>query len=412
MEQTPIASRYHVAIFGATNAGKSALFNSILGQEAVIVSEHQGTTTDPVLKAMELIPFGPIALIDTAGLNDLSAVGTLRIKKTLGIIDRTDLAIYAADITDFPRDDYENFTALCEGKSLPHLLVLTKSDQASSALIKARQEEFNHALFTSRDDQDSISHLKESIAQELGKIQQNERDQSGEKSETLLGDLLPPNSTVVLVIPVDSAAPKGRLILPQVQLIRDCLDHGMKCFVTRERELGEALANLKDVDLVVTDSQVFKIVNDIVPEDIPLTSFSMLLARQKGDLEILMQGVEKIESLPRQAKVLIAEACSHNQTHEDIGRVKIPALMQKLTGKDLNFTFYAGHDFPENLGDYDLVVHCGSCMINKKAFHTRIAKCMDLGVPITNYGIFLAYANGILPRCSEIFVKNVSSLSN
>lgn len=407
MEQTPIASRRHVAVFGETNAGKSALFNRILGQDAVIVSEQQGTTTDPVIKAMELIPFGPIALIDTAGLNDLSEVGSLRIKKTLGILDRTDLVIYAADVTDFHQAAYENFIVLCEKKSIPHILVFTKCDKLSlgSKSIESWKEKFKSAIFTSHDDLNSINYLKKRIANGLEIIVQNGNNKLGENTETLLEDLLPSNSTVVLVVPVDSEAPRGRLILPQVQLIRDCLDHGMKCFVTRDAELKEALSNLKHIDLVVTDSQVFKIVNEIIPRDIPLTSFSILLARQKGDLNTFIQGVKKLESLSHQAKVLMAEACSHNHTHEDIGRVKIPALVRKHTGKDINFTFYAGHDFPENLEDYDLVVHCGACMINKKAVHTRLAKCQDLGIPITNYGVLLAYVNGILPRCSEIFTR-------
>lgn len=399
MEKTPIGLRKHVAIFGDTNAGKSTLFNAILGQEAVIVSEQKGTTTDPVIKAMELIPFGPIALIDTAGLDDLSEVGVLRIKKTKAILDRTDLALYAADITVFDEDAYAKISEEFEKKLIPHILVFTKWDKVSEDKKKMTQEryqeKYQNAVFTAHTDSRSIDNLKKRICRELDKL--------GKKDEMLIGDLLPPNSTVVMVVPVDSAAPKGRLILPQVQLIRDCLDHGIKCFVTRETELSNALDNLKKVDLVVTDSQAFRIVSGIVPFDIPLTSFSMILARQKGDLDTFIQGVKKLEQLPDQAKILIAESCSHNHTHEDIGRVKIPALIKKQTGKEFSFTFYAGHDFPENLADYQMVIHCGACMVNRKTVHTRLGMCKDLGIPITNYGVLLAYLNGILLRCSEFF---------
>ncbi|MGI6685804.1 MAG: [FeFe] hydrogenase H-cluster maturation GTPase HydF [Bacillota bacterium] len=401
MEQTPIASRRHVAIFGDTNVGKSALFNAILGQEAVIVSEHKGTTTDPVIKAMELIPYGPIALIDTAGLNDISDVGALRIEKTKGILDRTDLALYLADITSFDQDAqdaYEKCLVQFEARLIPHILVFTKNDKVSDDVRKIFADRYHDAVFTAHTDEKSIEKLKEKIVQVLNKLDKLEK-----KDETLIGDLLPKNSTVLLVVPIDGEAPKGRLILPQVQLIRDCLDHGIKCYVTRETELSNALYDLRKVDLVVTDSQVFSLVNEIVPREIPLTSFSMLFARQKGDLDLFIQGVERLKSLSEQAKILIAEGCTHNHSHEDIGRVKIPALIKKYTGKDMSFTFYGGHDFPKNLADFDLVIHCGACMLNKKTVSTRLLRCRDLGIPITNYGVLLAYLNGILARCIEIF---------
>ena len=400
MEQTPIAARRHLSIFGNTNAGKSALFNAILGQEAVIVSEHKGTTTDPVIKAMELIPYGPIALIDTAGLNDNSDVGALRIEKTKGILDRTDLALYLVDMASFDQDAqnaYEKFLIQFETKAIPHILVFTKKDLVPAETEKIFSGKYPNAVFTAHTEQKSIEKLKAKMVQELNKLENNDA--------TLIGDLLPENSTVLLVVPIDSAAPKGRLILPQVQLIRDCLDHGMKCYVTREKELYRALSDVKKVDLVVTDSQVFSLVNEIVPREIPLTSFSLLFARQKGDLDQFMQGVKVLESLPEQAKILIAEGCTHNHTHEDIGRVKIPALIKKYTGKNMRFDFYGGHDFPQNLADYALVIHCGACMLNKKAVVSRLLKCRNLGIPITNYGIILAYLNGILARCSEIFQR-------
>lgn len=401
MQKTPMASRLHVGIFGDTNAGKSSLFNSILGQDVAIVSEHRGTTTDPIIKAMELNPFGPIALVDTGGLNDDSQVGASRVQKTKSILGRTDLAIYAADINAFDEEAYNNMIFRFNKNSIPHILVFTKTDTATNQRKISLYKEYNKSIFTSKYDEDSIIYLKQKIGEELQKLEV--------KEENIIGSILKPGSLVIMVVKIDEAAPKGRLILPQVQFIRECLDNGIKCVTTTEKELEEVLTEIKRIDLVVTDSQIFKLVDKIVPKEIPLTSFSMLLAKQKGDIDLLTKGVLKVQNLPDKGKVLMAEGCSHSHTHEDIGRVKIPNLLKKHTGKDLKFDFYSGYDFPDNLKDYDLVIHCGGCMLNKKTMYTRLWICEEAGVAVTNYGVILAYLNGILPRCSEILLKRGNS---
>lgn len=395
MQKAPIASRLHVGIFGKTNAGKSSLFNMILGQDVAIVSDHKGTTTDPIVKAMELNPFGPIAIIDTAGLDDHTAIGKSRVEKTKGVLGRIDLAIYAADSGDFDEEAYQEMVNEFEKNKVSHLLVFTKSDQLTKTSREKMKGAYGDVVFTAIDDLASINLLKKEIGERLQNLKA--------KDEPLIGDLLAANSTVIMVVPLDGAAPKGRLILPQVQFIRECLDYGIQCVVTKETELEVALSNLKKVDLVVTDSQAFAIVNQIVPKEIPLTSFSMLLARQKGDIDQLIAGVGQVENLPDQGRILMAEGCSHSHTHEDIGRVKIPNLIKKHTGKELSFDFYSGYDFPRDLKDYDLVVHCGGCMLNKKSVLTRLWICEQTEVPVTNYGVILAYLNGILARSSEIF---------
>lgn len=395
MQKTPIASRLHVGIFGKTNAGKSSLFNAIFGQDIVIVSGHKGTTTDPIVKAMELNPFGPIALIDTAGLDDETVIGKSRVQKTKSMLGRIDLALYAADSKDFDKKAYQEMVLQFNKSKVSHILVFTKEDQVGEIVKREMKAAYKEAVFTSVGDPSSINTLKQTIGERLQSLKS--------KDEPLIGDLLPSKSTVVMVVPLDGAAPKGRLILPQVQFIRECLDYGIQCVVTRETELEEALSNLKKVDLVVTDSQAFGIVDKIVPKEIPLTSFSMLLARQKGDIHLLIEGVKQVEKLPHNGRVLMAEGCSHSLTHEDIGRVKIPNLIKKHTEKQLSFDFYSGYDFPKDLKDYDLVVHCGGCMLNKKSVQTRLWVCEEAGIPVTNYGVILAYLNGILPRSSEIF---------
>lgn len=397
MEKTPIASRLHVGIFGNTNTGKSSLFNAIFGQDIALVSNHRGTTTDPVVKAMELNPFGPIALIDTGGLDDQGSLGMSRVEKTKQMLERIDLALYTADTNDFDELAYLDMVLEFEKKKISHILVFTKADKASELKKQTIKESYEDAIFTAKDDDHSINILKQAMGHILQELKT--------KDEVLIGDILPGGSKVVMVVPIDEAAPKGRLILPQVQFIRECLDFDIHCLVTRETELEKALENLKQVDLVVTDSHIFSFVNKIVPKEIPLTSFSMLLARQKGDMKVLMEGVEHIENLLEGGRVLLAEGCSHSHTHEDIGRVKIPNLIEKYSGKKLNFDFYSGYDFPKNLKEYDLVVHCGGCMLSKKAVYNRLWICEQAGVPVTNYGVVLAYVNGILPRCSEIFSR-------
>lgn len=391
MEKTPLAFRTHVSIFGNTNTGKSSLFNALIGQDMVIVSSKRGTTTDPVTKAMELIPYGPIALTDTAGLGDTTDIGSKRMEKTEKILDRTDFALYTADCTDFDKNAYEQAKAQFERKKIRHLLVFTKADLGAGTL----KENYPDAVFVSVKEEQSIENLRNILQKNLSEINPGE--------QTMIGGLLPEGSTIVMVIPIDSEAPKGRIILPQVQFLRDCLDHGMKAVAVRDTELEETLKELNKVDLVVTDSQAFKFVASVVPEEIKLTSFSMMMAHMKGDLKALSEGAYAIENLKDNSRILMAEACTHNVSHDDIGRIKIPNLLKKYTGKNLIFDYYVHHDFPKNLSEYDLVIHCGGCMINSRSMCSRIEFCHECGVPITNYGVVLAYVNRILDRSKKVF---------
>ena len=391
MEKTPLSMRTHVSVFGDTNAGKSALFNKLIGQDMVIVSDVRGTTTDPVTKAMELIPYGPIALTDTAGLGDTTEMGAERIKKTEKILERTDFAIYAADGAQFDEAAYERMKGMFEKRGIGHVLVFTKSDLGTPRIA----EKYPDAVFVSVYDDESIGKLRALLSERLGEL--------SEKEQTMIGGLLPSGSTVVIVIPIDSEAPKGRLILPQVQFIRDCLDHGIKAVCVRDTELAETLKELTRVDLVVTDSQAFAFVAKTVPEDIKLTSFSMMMAGMKGDLAEFIRGAETAEKLKDGSRILMAEACTHNVSHDDIGRKKIPALLRKHTGKKLEFDYCVGYDFPDDLEKYDMVIHCGGCMINSRAMRNRTAACLEKGVPITNYGVILAYVNGITERSKAVF---------
>ena len=392
MEKTPLSLRTHITIFGNTNSGKSSLFNKIIGQEMAIVSEQEGTTTDPVTKAMELIGFGPVALTDTAGWGDTTQIGDKRQEKTNKLLDRTDFAVYTADITAFDRTAYEDALAEFDRRKIPHMLVFTKSD-----LGKPDLKEFTDSVCVSVKDDKSIEELRNKLIKELTKTVKEEK--------SLLGGLLLSGATVVLVIPIDSEAPKGRLILPQVQLIRDCLDNGMRAVCVRDTELAKTLDELKKIDLVVTDSQIFKKVSEIVPERIKLTSFSMLLANAKGDIKTLSEGAKALDTLPDKARILMAEACTHNTSHEDIGRVKIPGMLSKYTGKELEFEYSVHHDFPDDLSDYDLVIHCGGCMLNANTMQNRIEYCKTPGATVTNYGVLPSYASGILTRSMEIFDK-------
>lgn len=393
MEKTPLSMRTHVSIFGSTNAGKSTLFNKLIGQDMMIVSDTRGTTTDPVTKAMELLPYGPIALTDTAGLSDYSEIGAKRMEKTEKILEQTDFALYTAAADDFDETAYENMKAEFKKKKIGHLLVFTKSDLGLGVLM----EKYPDAISVSADDDASFDALRSRLNDELSKL--------SEGDDTMIGGLLPEGSSIIMVVPIDSEAPKGRIILPQVQFLRDCLDHGMITTVVQDSELKEALEMQKRTDLVVTDSQAFKYVASVVPENIYLTSFSMMMARMKGDLRSLIEGADAAKKLHDGSKILMAEACTHNSSHEDIGRVKIPRLLRKYTGKELVFEYFVHKDFPKNLSDYDLVIHCGGCMINSRIMNNRIEFCRENGVPITNYGVILALMNGILERASQIFRK-------
>lgn len=424
MSETPSANRKHIAIFGNRNAGKSSLMNAILGQSLSIVSEVRGTTTDPVSKAMELLPYGPVVFIDTAGLDDDdNALGALRVKKSLKILERTDFALQIVDAAHASLDltklkqEIKTLQSQFEKYDIPSLLVFNKTDALMMAedgeqRMKVWKEVWPDAVWVSAHNPSDIHHLKARLIEAL-------RGETEE--ETLVGDLVPRGGTVVLVVPIDSEAPKGRLILPQVQVIRDALDHGIKVHVVRDTELVEALSELNSVDLVITDSQAFATVSTMVPEAVPLTSFSMVFARNKGDLKAFVAGIKAMSALEAKARrrrekateasnveantdvpvarILITESCTHNHSHEDIGRVKIPAMLSKKLGGRVEIDFRAGHDLPEVLEVYDLVVHCGSCMMNRKSMLTRIRLCEEAGTPITNYGVLLAYGTGILKRC-------------
>lgn len=397
MNSTPNANRKHIAIFGKTNAGKSSLVNSICGQEIAIVSEVAGTTTDPVLKAMELIPIGPVLFIDTAGLDDKSEVGKLRIKRTMDMMKRTDFALYVMDVNNIDPNNYEEIKLEFKKYNIPYLLVINKIEDIEKDELNQLKEKYTEAIFVSTYTKEGIDELKNQIINKL---------QDSENEIPIIGNLVPYGGKVILVVPIDSEAPKGRIILPQVQCIRDCLDNGIKTYVVRDTELASALEDIKDVDLVVTDSKAFKKVSEIVPQNIKLTGFSILFANHKGDLQSFVDGARKIDSLNKDSKILISESCTHNMSHEDIGRIKIPKLLNKYVGAELNYDFRVGHDFPENIKDYDLIIHCGGCMINRKTILNRIDFCRDEEVAITNYGIVLAFLTGILDRSLEIFKNN------
>ena len=397
MNSTPNANRKHIAIFGKTNAGKSSLINSICGQEIAIVSDIAGTTTDPVLKAMELIPLGPVLFIDTAGLDDKSEVGKLRIKKTMDMMKSTDFALYVMDINNIDSDEYEAIKLEFKKYNIPYLLVINKIETIDKYNLDQLKEKYEEAIFVSTYKKEGIEELKNEL---VSKLKDSEND------VPIIGNLVPYGGKVILVVPIDSEAPKGRIILPQVQCIRDCLDNGIKTYVVRDTELASALEDIKDIDLVVTDSQAFKKVSKIVPKNIKLTGFSILFANHKGDLKAFVDGARKIDSLNKNSKILISESCTHNVSHEDIGRVKIPKLLNKYVGAELNYDFRVSHDFPENIKDYDLIIHCGGCMINRKTILNRIDFCRSEEVAITNYGIVLAFLSGILDRSLEIFNNN------
>lgn len=394
MNSTPNGNRKHIVIYGKTNAGKSSLINNLVGQDVALVSNKAGTTTDPVFKAMELIPIGPVLFIDSAGINDKTSLGDLRVSKTLDLLKRTDLAIYLMDGEDIDKKALKDMKLQFKKFNIPYILVINKCDKLDEEKLKILKNEYEDAIFISTYNNSSINKLKEKIIDVL---------KEQEEEVSLIGELLPYGSKVIMVVPVDSEAPKGRLILPQVQCIRDCLDHGIKSYVVRDTELKEALEEIKNVDLVITDSQAFKKVDEIVPKNIKLTSFSMLFARQKGDIHEFLKGVEAVRNLKPKDKILISESCTHNTSHEDIGRVKIPKLLSKYVGGDLDITFKVGHEFLEEIEDYKLIIHCGACMINRKTVVNRINLCKEKEVPITNYGVILSFLTNTLDRSKVIF---------
>lgn len=401
MENTPKGYRKHIGFYGKVNAGKSSIMNEIVGQEVSLVSSVKGTTTDPVSKTMELIGVGPVVFIDTAGIDDNSVLGELRVGKSLGTMDKIDFGIFIMAADEIEWESLNEFKNQMKIRKTPYVTIVNKIDLLSIDELESlkAEEMFKDGIFISTKDVNTIAKLKSHLVIEL----------QGEEDNSLIGDLVPYNGKVILVIPMDSEAPKGRLILPQVQLIRDCLDHGIKSYIVRDTELKDALYDIKDVDLVITDSQIFKKVQSIIPVDMKLTSFSILMARQKGDIHKLVDGVKGLERLKEieHPKVLIMESCSHNTSHEDIGRIKIPNLLKAHLSKHIDFTFKMGEDFPKEIKQYDLVVHCGSCMFNRKTMLRRIDLCNENDVNITNYGVILAYLAGILAKSTEFLTGNV-----
>lgn len=389
--------RLHIGIFGKTNVGKSSLLNRITNQDVSIVSNIAGTTTDVVEKTMELLPIGPVNFLDTAGINDSTALSSERIEKTMKIINRTDVAIVVCDyngIDDYERNLIEKFNEL----KIPFIIFINKTDEKypSDSIIEDLKNYTKHILLSSvKTDDLIVFKIKELLVKLLPEDFVN--------SPKIVGDLIPQGSTVILVIPIDKEAPKGRIILPQVQTLRDLLDNNCVSVVVKESELKSAIDNLKIApSLVVTDSQAFKNVSEIVPENIPLTSFSILFARLKGDLNAFSQGAKAIEKLQDGDRVLILESCTHHAIEDDIGRVKIPNLLRKKTGKNLIIDNIAGHDFPD-ISKYKLIIHCGACMTNRREVLSRILLASENNVPITNYGICISYCLGILPRALKIF---------
>ena len=382
MNQTPSGERTHIGFFGRRNAGKSSLVNAVTGQELAVVSDVKGTTTDPVTKAMELLPLGPVLIIDTPGFDDEGALGEKRVKKTRQILNKTDIAVLVVDAAEGMKDCDRELLAVFEEKKIPHLVVYNKCDlkEADGICVSA---------LTGL----GIRELKEKIA----------ALKPTDNGRRIISDKLKPGDFAVLVVPIDSAAPKGRLILPQQQTIRDILDAGAIAIVVKESELADTLKNLgKAPAVVITDSQVFKNVAKIVPREVPLTSFSILMARYKGLLDEAAKGVYAIANLKDGDKILISEGCTHHRQCEDIGTVKIPRWIKAYTDKDITIETSSGGGFPEDLTQYALVVHCGGCMLGEREVMYRVKCAADQGVPITNYGTLIAHMNGILERSLEI----------
>lgn len=390
--------RLHIGVFGRTNVGKSSLLNKITNQEVSIVSDIAGTTTDVVEKSMELLPVGPVTFLDTAGLDDETELSGQRIEKTMKVVNRIDVAVVVCDfngIGKFENDLIEKFKEL----KIPYLVVVNKCDLAPKSSHIDLKSELPNIIYTSvKKDDKIVFKFKEALVNLLPEDFVN--------SPKIVGDLVPAKSTVILVIPIDKEAPKGRIILPQVQTLRDLLDNNCLSYVVKESELKDALDNLKTPPaLVVTDSQAFKKVSEIVPENVSLTSFSILFARLKGDLDEFVNGARAIENLKDGDMVLILESCTHHAIEDDIGRVKIPNLLRKKTGKNLVIHNYAGHDFPD-IKDYKLIIHCGACMTNRREVLSRVLIANQNNVPITNYGVVISYCLGILPRAIKIFTEN------
>ena len=394
LNQTPSANRTHIGIFGKRNAGKSSLINAITGQNYAIVSDVLGTTTDPVLKSMELLPLGPVVIIDTPGLDDEGELGALRIQKAYQILNKTDIAVLVIDASfGVTKEDSEILKRIHE-KEIPCGIGVNKSDICPNCNLEDLPlPDSDSAILVSSKTGEHIHELKELLAQQASQdtIQ-----------KSIVADLLNPLDFVVLVVPIDSAAPKGRLILPQQQTIRDILEAKASAIVVQETELAETLNSLgKKPKMVITDSQVFKKVSAVTPDDILLTSFSILFARYKGNLKTLVDGASALDSLKNGDRILISEGCTHHRQCDDIGTVKLPNWIRSYTKKEVEFEFTSGTEFPLDLSSYKMIVHCGGCMLNEREMKYRLKCAEDAKIPITNYGTCIAYINGILERSLE-----------
>ena len=410
LNSTPSANRVHIGFFGRRNAGKSSVVNAVTGQELAVVSDTKGTTTDPVYKSMELLPIGPVMIIDTPGFDVEVALGELRVSKTKQVLIKTDIAVLVVDATEGKKQCDEELIRIFKEKEIPYIIVNNKADLLSDEIsekvcqnnVSEQRKAEQNALLSSGQEQyvsaltgAGIYELKECI----GKLTPNE-----DMTLKIVGDLLHPGDFVVLVVPIDSAAPKGRLILPQQQTIRDVLEANAAAIVVKESELKQTLEQLgRSPAMVITDSQVFEQVSEEVSEEIPLTSFSILMARYKGYLETAVNGVAAIDHLKDGDKILISEGCTHHRQCDDIGTVKIPRWLKQHTGKELIIETSSGTEFPEDLTSYALVIHCGGCMLNEREVKYRMKCAEDQKVPFTNYGIAIAQMKGILKRSIELF---------
>lgn len=399
MNQTPVSERVHIGFFGKRNAGKSSIMNSVTGQELAVVSEVKGTTTDPVYKSMELLPLGPVVMMDTPGIDDEGELGSLRVRKSFQVLNKTDAAVLVIDGTAGVSEEEMLLVERIRKKKIPFIAVVNKKELADASVKEQVQKALElgeeQIICVSAAEGDGIEELKERIAL----IAQRE-----EPEKYLVRDLLEPSDIVVLVTPIDSAAPKGRLILPQQQTIRDILEADAVSVVVKETGLKSALERLKEKPkMVITDSQAFAQVSADTPEDILLTSFSILMARYKGDLEQAAAGVTALDRLDDGDMILISEGCTHHRQCDDIGTVKIPHWIREYTGKDIRIETTSGTEFPDDLTKYKLIIHCGGCMLNEREMKYRLSCAADQGVPMTNYGILIAYVKGILKRSVEVF---------
>lgn len=392
LNERPSSERPHIAFFGMRNAGKSSLVNAVTNQQLSLVSDIKGTTTDPVQKAMEILPLGPVVIIDTPGMDDEGALGELRIQRAIRTLDKTDIAVLVIDAKKGKSEADSQLEALIKSRNIPLITVFNKSDLlAVSPDISSRDK----TIYLSSKTGSGVNELKSLLGNIIGK---------SENDRHLVSDIISPGDIVVLVTPIDESAPKGRMILPQQQVIRDVLDGGAVNVVTKESELKIALSCLKNPPrMVITDSQAFGIVSRIVPESVPITSFSILFARYKGDLAEAVKGARKLDSLKDGDKILISEGCTHHRQCGDIGTVKLPNWIKKHTGKHPEFTFTSGGEFPSDLSEYSLIIHCGACMINAREMASRIQRAKAAGVPITNYGTAIAHMHGILDRSLSPF---------